>query len=413
MLSTTNNIIQQPVKMNTVMEPMGMAKAPATTAVAIAMQRQGRNIYHGSRAIFVQMMNGRLIIGAAILCVLSLLAQFRYDNTIWTLSTAKSVSKNDVTTTITSEDTDAIEIAADETKHSDLSTFRIVPLSSNCTNHIPMPNTINYRKYSSPFTRSCKFLPEPTTVASRCETDKVQQLIEIFPKERQNIQRYVMFLATGHSGHSLVGSLFDAHPMMLVANERDIFSRWVKEWRQSENRFERSQEHIFQNIFNNSLSCALYTRWQHDYNYTVPNGWGGSWIPGELTVIGDKKGGSTMKIFQKLQTQGRLLETFHDFQTKALDGLPILILHVYWGESKAQRQVQNLLHTLRSAKPPLKANFKSFNWNSTLYSCGTTKERLQLLEDVCNFLGVPCDSTILNLWESMAVCKSASKHIQT
>jgi hypothetical protein len=342
-----------------------------------------------------------ILIGVAIIVVL-VATTSNYGNIV--KITAKSVPK--YATTITSEDTDAIEISADETNGLDLSTFRIVPLSSNCTNHIPMPKKSDGR-------RSCRLLPEPTTVASQCETDKVQQLIEIFPKERQNIQRYVMFLATPHSGHSLVGSLLDAHPMMLVANEGNIFRRWVTKWRESENQSKRSQEQIFQYIFNNSLSCALYTRWQNDYNYTVPNGWGGSWIPGELTVIGDKKGGNAFKMFQKFQKKGMLLKTFRNFQTKALDGLPIHIIHVYWGESKAKDQVQKLLDILKSAKPPLTTNFKSFNWNNTLYTCGTTKERRQLLEDVCNFLEIPCDSTILKGWESMATCKLASKHVKS
>ena len=37
----------------------------------------------------------------------------------------------------------------------------------------------------------------------------------------QDIEKYCMFIGYPRSGHSLVGSLLDAHPYMLIAHELD------------------------------------------------------------------------------------------------------------------------------------------------------------------------------------------------
>merc|ERR1711862_290514 len=42
------------------------------------------------------------------------------------------------------------------------------------------------------------------------------------------------------------------------------------------------------------------------------------------------------------------------------------------------------------------------------YACGNKVDRLSLLKGVCEFLEVPCSSTILNMWESVAKCHISS-----
>ena len=281
-------------------------------------------------------------------------------------------------------------------------------LNSTCTSHIPNPHD---EKYGSKFQASCKFLPGPNDVASQCPIHhQVKQFINGFAQEQKNIQRYVMFLAMGHSGHSLVGSLLDAHPMMLVANEADIFTKWLGGGDYEYGGPLTTRDEIFAEILSNSLKCALYTRWQHGYNYTIPGGWGGQGVPGKLAVIGDKKGGKTFKRLHDLRKKSEtlMLESFRDFQ-KTID-LPIHIIHVYWeNNSHAYKKDNRIINLLQSGP----TNVNVFAWDNSLYTCGDKADRQALLSNVCKFLGVPCDSAILDIWNSMAKCKSASKHISS
>ena len=283
-----------------------------------------------------------------------------------------------------------------KTSHGSLEQFRIVPLNqSECLDHVETQFEKD-EDYGNRAKRSCKFLPGPEEVASKCQAKEIQAHMESFIEEKEMVERYVMFLATAHSGHSLVGSLLDAHPMMLVANEGDIFGRWMKGEL-------TSREDIFQFIFLNSLSCALYSRWQHGYNYTVPGGWNGHWLHRNLRVIGDKKGGTTRKMFLDLQQKGQLAEKFKQFQDSI--GLPIHIIHVFWDkDSKREQETNQMINVLKQG-----ANVSAFEWDNAVYTCDENNRRA-LLMNACSFLGVPCDSTIIEKWEKMASCRAASKY---
>ena len=291
--------------------------------------------------------------------------------------------------------------------------YRIAPLSPNCLSHV---HTLDQKvkKYGTRFKQSCKFMPlSPLEVASSsaCSEEqwKVQKHIDSFQQEKESIKRYVMFIATAHSGHSLVGSLLDAHPMMLVANEDDVFSRYLKYHSNSypSTPLETRGE-IFESILSNSLKCALYGRWQHAYNYTVPHGWGGDWKPGKLAVIGDKKGGTTAKRLRALHSEKKMVKVFQEFQTTI--SLPIHIIHVFWDRnSDVYRKNDKLVSILRSG---ISSDILSASeWDNSVYTCGDRNSQESLIMETCDALGVPCDSTVMNLWVSMAKCKLADKHV--
>lgn len=243
---------------------------------------------------------------------------------------------------------------------------------------------------------------------------KVQTYMDMFQDEKQNLQTYVVFFATAHSGHSLVGSLLDAHPMMLLANEDDIFSRYLNHPRAEYSHFKtplENKDEIFDSILHNSLKCALYSRYQHAYNYTVPHGWGGHWIPGKLRVIGDKKGGKTITRLKELmeKSNGEMVRVFKEFQK--VIGLPIHIIHVFWDkDSKDYRNIEKILGILQNeiSSDVLSAS----EWDNKVYTCGDVKSQQALFLETCNALNVPCDSTVMDMWMSMASCKISKKHIE-
>lgn len=108
------------------------------------------------------------------------------------------------------------------------------------------------------------------------------------------VESYCMFIGYPRSGHSLVGSLLDAHPAAVIAHELDVL-RLVHAG------FRRSQ--ILSLILRNSQSHG--PRRQHVYDYTVPNQWQGRFR--RIRVIGDKKGGrSTRRLAESPALLARL-----------------------------------------------------------------------------------------------------------
>ncbi len=123
------------------------------------------------------------------------------------------------------------------------------------------------------------------------------------------VETYCMFIGYPRSGHSLVGSLLDAHPDMVIAHELDALG-FVRDG------FRRNQ--LYALILNNSQQIAAMGREQTGYSYEVPNGWQGRYRT--LQVIGDKRGRTSMS---RLQQQPSLLE-----KLQRVVGDPVRFVHV-------------------------------------------------------------------------------------
>ena len=78
------------------------------------------------------------------------------------------------------------------------------------------------------------------------------------------IEKYCMFIGYPRSGHSLIGSLLDAHQNMVIAHELDAM-KYVK--------YGFSKEQIFYLILENSKNFTKKGREWTGYSYLVPNQW--------------------------------------------------------------------------------------------------------------------------------------------
>lgn len=122
-------------------------------------------------------------------------------------------------------------------------------------------------------------------------------------------QRFVLFVGHGFSGHSLIGSLLNAHPDAVVSHELDVL-------RFTDKGFSRRQ--LLGLIRYRDLDWERRGRVQNAYSYVVPGQWQGR--VRRLTVIGDKKGGgTTWRLAQDPSLLPRLRE---------LVGLPLRVVHV-------------------------------------------------------------------------------------
>jgi len=123
------------------------------------------------------------------------------------------------------------------------------------------------------------------------------------------VRAYCMFLGYPRSGHSLVGSLIDAHPHAIIAHEQHAL-RYV--------RYRFSRDQLFWLLLENSRAFTAGGREWTGYSYAVPGQWHGRFS--ELRVIGDKRGGTSVR---KLGKQPYLLE-----RLRKLVRVPVKFIHV-------------------------------------------------------------------------------------
>lgn len=124
------------------------------------------------------------------------------------------------------------------------------------------------------------------------------------------VERYVMFIAASRSGHSVVGSLLNAHPNVVISHELNAL-RYVAAG------FRRAQ--IYSLILEADRRFEKRGRTtKRQYNYTVPGQWQGRFE--ELNVIGDKEGSGTSNL---LQRRPELLQ-----RLRSIVGVPVQIIHV-------------------------------------------------------------------------------------
>lgn len=121
------------------------------------------------------------------------------------------------------------------------------------------------------------------------------------------VETYCMFIGYPRSGHSLVGSLLDAHADAVIANEADAL-RYVATG------FTRTQ--LYSLILDNARHYGPHR--EHVYDYTVPGQWQGRFRT--IRVIGDKKGGrSTRRLARNPSLLDRLRQRV---------GVPVRFIHV-------------------------------------------------------------------------------------
>jgi len=115
-----------------------------------------------------------------------------------------------------------------------------------------------------------------------------------------HVKIILFFIGYPRSRHSLVGSLLDAHPHMVVSDETMAFPRWRRNPKQWTN---GSIYAFYDTLFGASQLAKMKGRRSRifegsvvnktsNYGYAVPNQWQGNY-DGYIEVIGDKSGAFT------------------------------------------------------------------------------------------------------------------------
>lgn len=174
-------------------------------------------------------------------------------------------------------------------------------LSQNCISHLQQIRNLK-----------CDFFCQYANLSSSTESKIKAHAASFSPFS--NVKIYLMFIGFARSGHSLIGSVIDAAPNAIIANE---YHAWqvFRDRRTNHGKFYPSRTQLLQDLVINSDRCNRAGRCQW-YNYSITGLWQGRIASGSsLDIIGDKKGSSSLEILKKFGGKnGRFgLKTFMKF----------------------------------------------------------------------------------------------------
>lgn len=227
---------------------------------------------------------------------------------------------------------------------------------------------------------------------------------------------FAAFVGFPRSGHSLIGSLLDAHPNAVIAHELDALGLFPKGV---------SPREVAVLCAANSEAFTAAGRWWNGYQYTVPGGAHGvSSGTGPITVIGDKKGdwvarwvAHSPELITRLVRKSRfahkwILVTRHPLDNVATmslrkgrvyDGLRIdhpnpSEFRTALGEVQRMGRVSASAlddmvedwRALCAATAQIKANVPEDDWHEIVYE-DFVQDPEAGLSALCAFLGLPAD----------------------
>ncbi len=116
----------------------------------------------------------------------------------------------------------------------------------------------------------------------------------------EGVEKFVFFVGYQRSAHSIIGSVMDAHPDIVIAHEYFLFSECASQLKVGASIF-KNKTQLFNELYKNSYLSSK-CGWRSDsntskgYNLDIGDQWQGKFH--QLRVIGDKSGGSATKFMQ-------------------------------------------------------------------------------------------------------------------
>lgn len=173
-----------------------------------------------------------------------------------------------------------------------------------------------------------------------------------------SLKYFCVFIGYPYSGHSLVGSILDAHPCVAISHELHV-GRLIRSG--------YSKEKIFSMILLNSYHFAQKGRQWNNYQYAIPGEWNGRFD--RLVVIGDKKGGKSTKFFTKKSDVPGKIATFSGLAPKYIhvvrnpyDMISTLFLKTSRkGPGKMEHVIQKIIEQMVRVEA-IRKEIKPENW---------------------------------------------------
>jgi hypothetical protein len=203
----------------------------------------------------------------------------------------------------------------------------------------------------------------------------------------RDVQTYCMFIGYPRTGHSLIGSLLDAHPNMMIAHEMDALNLL-------QHGFSRNQ--IFHLLVENSKQIAARGRRHSGYSYEVPNQWQGRFA--KLEVLGDKRGAFSAMVFYRDPGLLDVLRSKIDKELKFIHVIrnpyDVLATMTRRSSSKTLETKIDIFFTLCSSIIKLKNQLPPAQMFDLRLESFIEDPKRQL-EDLCSFIGVKAEARYL------------------
>ena len=273
-------------------------------------------------------------------------------------------------------------------------------------------------------------LPRASTIVlSKGETE----WRPLYRSDVDSIKSFLIFIGWPRSCHSIIGSMLDAHPNVIVAHEFFLFQQ-LSEDKQLSNR-----NILYNELYKNSYLSAMNgwrnsSNTQKGYSLYIDGSWQGRFT--ELKVIGDKCGGDSTRMYSQDSAQFKVLYQLLRANVK----VPIKVLQVI-------RNPLDMIATLTlyrgSGIPEVKVNATvSHKYNNLTLLREATESTLEIanalfrmvpdvrlsplqvycedliahptetITNICHFLNLKCSSEFLQMCADKTFKNtSASRHL--
>ena len=137
-----------------------------------------------------------------------------------------------------------------------------------------------------------------------------------------SVETFLIFIGWPRSCHSIIGSMLDAHPNVIVAHEFFLFLNMSQDLRLT-----RGRALLYNELYRNSYMSANggwrnNNNTQKGYSLDIDGSWQGRFT--KLKVIGDKCGGDTTRMYSR---KSRLFKTLYQLLRNSVK-VPIKVLQV-------------------------------------------------------------------------------------
>ncbi len=223
------------------------------------------------------------------------------------------------------------------------------------------------------------------------------------------VEKFVFFIGWPRSGHSIVGSLMDAHPNVVIANEWAIFRQLMR------NNTKATKDAIFNTLYKKSAYDFNVIRATRKKGYTlgIEGYWQGKFTT--LKVIGDKKGEDAVGGYS--QSPENFTKLYRHISADVLQ-IPVRVMQVirnpydmiatqviyrhfnspewktnasvYTEDNKCKVHRSHVSEVIRTAHTIQKIR-KDLNLTVLeIHSADLVRKPRQTMERICQFLNVEC-----------------------
>ena len=162
-----------------------------------------------------------------------------------------------------------------------------------------------------------------------CSSNSTKQFSPLSSSEVEQVKTFIFFLGHARSGHSIVGSILDAHPHIILAHEAKLFMTMNADLSRKKPLYTKKST-ILNVLWNNSFhSSTLGLRTEErkalkkGYTLSIDGLYQGMFVP-PIQVIGDKSGGKTTALFMTKPLKWE--QVF--FKLKSVLNIPIKVIQV-------------------------------------------------------------------------------------